>query len=231
MSTIGNEVTLRVWTRVSASNSSSRVPKPPGSTTNPCAYLTNIVLRAKKYRKLIPMSTYWLRPCSNGSSMPRPTETPTGLAGALVGGLHDPWATAGDHGEAGVDERAAEPLASGVLRDLALGARGPEDADRLPELGQRPEALDELGLDAQHPPRVGVHPVARSSRVQQPLVGGGLLHLAAPKRDRPPLALADIGQVAHGRAPAGSGDSGRLVHGPHASGRVTAATGRHGPLG
>ena len=48
MSTIGNEVTFRVWTSVSASNSSSSVPKPPGRTMNPCAYLTNIVLRAKK---------------------------------------------------------------------------------------------------------------------------------------------------------------------------------------
>ena len=37
-----------VCTNVSASNSSSKVPKPPGSTTKPWAYLTNIVLRAKK---------------------------------------------------------------------------------------------------------------------------------------------------------------------------------------
>ena len=33
---------------VTASNSSSRVPKPPGSTMKPCEYFTNIVLRAKK---------------------------------------------------------------------------------------------------------------------------------------------------------------------------------------
>ena len=45
---IGKVVTLPVWTSVSASNSSSIVPKPPGNTTNPWAYLTNIVLRAKK---------------------------------------------------------------------------------------------------------------------------------------------------------------------------------------
>ena len=48
MSTIGKDVTLRVCTSVSASNSSSRVPNPPGRTTNPWAYFTNIVLRAKK---------------------------------------------------------------------------------------------------------------------------------------------------------------------------------------
>src|SRR5581483_7763857 len=75
-STTGKRVTLRVCTRVSASNSSSRVPKPPGSTTKPCEYFTNIVLRTKKYRKFSPRSTYSLRPCSKGSSMPRPTEVP-----------------------------------------------------------------------------------------------------------------------------------------------------------
>ena len=50
-------MTLCVCTRVRASNSSSNVPKPPGSTTNPSEYFTNIVLRAKKYRKLMPRST------------------------------------------------------------------------------------------------------------------------------------------------------------------------------
>jgi hypothetical protein len=44
----GNRVTFRVWTSVSASNSSSRVPNPPGRITNACAYFTNIVLRTKK---------------------------------------------------------------------------------------------------------------------------------------------------------------------------------------
>jgi hypothetical protein len=72
----GNLVTLRVCTRVSASNSSSRVPKPPGRITNAWAYLTNMVLRAKKYLKVSPRSTQSLSRCSNGSSMPSPTETP-----------------------------------------------------------------------------------------------------------------------------------------------------------
>ncbi len=48
ISTTGNRVTFRVCTSVSASNSSSIVPNPPGSTTNAWAYLTNMVLRAKK---------------------------------------------------------------------------------------------------------------------------------------------------------------------------------------
>ena len=52
------------------------MPNPPGITTNPCAYFTNIVLRVKKYRKFIPMSTHSFRPFSKGSSMPSPTDTP-----------------------------------------------------------------------------------------------------------------------------------------------------------
>jgi hypothetical protein len=47
-STTGNRVILPVCTSVSASNSSSSVPKPPGSTTNACEYLTKTVLRTKK---------------------------------------------------------------------------------------------------------------------------------------------------------------------------------------
>ena len=46
MSTTGKFSTLPVWIRVSDSNSSSRVPNPPGKMTNPSAAFTNIVLRA-----------------------------------------------------------------------------------------------------------------------------------------------------------------------------------------
>jgi hypothetical protein len=35
------------------------------------------------------------------------------------------------------------------------------------QLGEQAEALDELGLDAQHPPRVGVHPVGGPAGVEQ----------------------------------------------------------------
>ena len=38
-----------VCNKVKASKNSSNVPIPPGITTNPCAYLTNITLRTKKY--------------------------------------------------------------------------------------------------------------------------------------------------------------------------------------
>ena len=47
-STMGNRVTVPVCTSVSASKSSSSVPKPPGRTTKPREYFTNIVLRTKK---------------------------------------------------------------------------------------------------------------------------------------------------------------------------------------
>ena len=56
-STIGNLVILPVATRVSASNSSSMVPKPPGRTTKAWEYLMKQVLRTKKYRNSRPIST------------------------------------------------------------------------------------------------------------------------------------------------------------------------------
>src|SRR6185437_6937286 len=47
-----------------------------------------------------------------------------------------------------------------------------EHRHRRTEFGQQAEALDELALDPQHPPRVGVQPTAGLLGVQQPLVGG-----------------------------------------------------------
>jgi len=44
----GKCFTFPVWMSVSASNSSSMVPYPPGKTMNPVEYFTNIVLRTKK---------------------------------------------------------------------------------------------------------------------------------------------------------------------------------------
>ncbi len=40
------------------------------------AYFTNIVLRTKKYRKLIERSTYGFSACSYGSSMLHPIDSP-----------------------------------------------------------------------------------------------------------------------------------------------------------
>src|SRR5690606_20228458 len=86
--TTGKSCTFRVWMRVSASNSSSMVPKPPGKITNACAYFRNIVLRTKKYRKSIEISAYGLPPCSMGSSMLQPTESaPASLAPLLAASM------------------------------------------------------------------------------------------------------------------------------------------------
>src|SRR5699024_1080229 len=62
--TTGNVSILWLCIRHSASHSSSNVPKPPGMTTKPLEYFTNMVLRSKKYRKSILRSTYLFRPCS-----------------------------------------------------------------------------------------------------------------------------------------------------------------------
>jgi len=50
-----------------------------------------------------------------------------------------------------------------------------EHRHRRTDGGERIEALDELGLNAQHTPLVGVHPVAGPARVQQALIGGAAL--------------------------------------------------------
>ena len=47
--TIGKPSTFFVWTRVKASKSSYIVPKPPGKTTKPVEYFTNISFLTKKY--------------------------------------------------------------------------------------------------------------------------------------------------------------------------------------
>ena len=66
-----------------------------------------------------------------------------------------------------------------VLGVVVRGARGTEHGDGGRQLGEQAEALDELALDAQHPPRVGVHPVRRAALVEQPLVRGAGLDLSA----------------------------------------------------
>ena len=63
------------------------------------------------------------------------------------------------------------------------------------EFGEQPEPLDELALDPQHPPRVGVHPLARAARVQQPLVGRARADLAAAQQHRPLLVLPIVRRV------------------------------------
>ena len=138
----------------------------------------------------MPTSTQSLRLCSNGSSMPSPTETPPASRRAAVDRLHRARAAAGDHREAGprpARRRAATPAA---YSGWSAGVRAEPNTDTAGrQLGQQAEALDELALDAQHPPRVGVHPVRRAARVEQPLVGGAGLDLRAPQQHRPALVL------------------------------------------
>src|SRR5262245_17250764 len=73
--TTGKFLILRVWMRVSASKSSSIVPKPPGKMIYALLYLINIVLRTKKYLNDSDFVWYGLAVCSKGSSILQPTET------------------------------------------------------------------------------------------------------------------------------------------------------------
>src|SRR6185312_1529167 len=117
----------------------------------------------------MPTSTHSLSSCSNGSSMPSPTDTPPAsqaprLAASIAPGP-PPVMTAYPA------STRSRPTSLPRAYSGSSACTRAEDADGRAELGQCPEALDELGLDPQHPPGVAVHPVARAVRVQQPLVG------------------------------------------------------------
>jgi hypothetical protein len=100
-----------------------------------------------------------VEPRLEGQLDAQPDADAAGLAGALVGGLHRARAAAGDHREPGLDQSPADRLRLVVRLVAGVGARRPEHGDRRPELGQRPEPLDELRLDPHHPPRIRVDPV------------------------------------------------------------------------
>ena len=78
----------------------------------------------------MPRSTQCVEPGLEGQLDPEPHADAAGLAGALVGRLHRARAAAGDHGEAGLDQRAADLLALGVRRVVRPGPRGAEHRDR-----------------------------------------------------------------------------------------------------
>ena len=94
------------------------------------------------------------------------------LLAAAVGGFHDPRAAAGDDRVAGLRPASARGRGPARSRVARLDARGPEDADRRADLGQRVEALDELGQDPQRAPRVGVEEVGTRRALEQRLVLG-----------------------------------------------------------
>ena len=136
---------------------------------------------------------------------------PAGLVGPSVGRLHDPRAAAGDHREARARERAADGPRQDV-GGIRLGdPRRPEHRDRRPDLGERLEALDELGQDAQRPPGVGLEerrPLGRGAR-EEPLVlgpaafgqaiGGLRAHRHAAPADRPGRLGGGAALVCHQR--------------------------------
>ena len=98
--------------------------------------------------------------------MPSPTDTPPASQAPRLAASIDARAAAGDDGVAGLGQRRADLARRGRTRaSSGVRAGRAEHADRAAELGQRAEALDELRLDPQHPPRVGVHPVASGPRV------------------------------------------------------------------
>ena len=166
--TTGKWRILPVWISVSASNSSSSVPKPPGKMTNAVGVLHEHRLAHEEVAEVDRRGrrTGW-GPARSGSSMLQPTDRPPASRGAAVGRLHDARAAAGDDGEAGLRQRAAELRAGVVGRSVSGDPRRAEDRDGRPDLGQRVEALDELAQDAQHAPGVGVEerrPLGRGAR-------------------------------------------------------------------
>src|SRR5699024_12743327 len=76
---------------------------------------------------------------------------------------------------------------SGVGLDLRVRvqAGGAEEAHGRADLGQRAEALDELGLDAHHPPRILVRPGGPRTAVEQTLIRRRLRHLVTAQTQRP----------------------------------------------
>src|SRR5699024_2393526 len=81
--------------------------------------------------------------------------------------------TAGAGGVPGLGEPTAHLRTEPVVLAARIDTGRTEDTDGGRNLRQQAEALDELRLDAQDPPGVGVHPVGGTTVVQEPLVGGG----------------------------------------------------------
>src|SRR5262245_18031668 len=86
--TIGNFVILPVATRVSASKSSSIVPKPPGRTTNACEYLMKTVFD-EEVAELKPYVHVVVEPRLKRQLDAEADRDAARLARALVGRLHD----------------------------------------------------------------------------------------------------------------------------------------------
>src|ERR1019366_8402763 len=94
---------------------------------------------------------------------------------ALVRGFHDSRAGAGDRREARQGEEAPDLHRRQVLRIVRMRSRRAENGDRLPDVRELVESLDELAHDPQHAPRVAPREVVRvGDRLEELLVLGGV---------------------------------------------------------
>ena len=192
-------MTFLVWTSTSASNSSSKRAEAAGQHDEALRVLHEHRLAGEEVAEVDADVDPLVHALLEGQLDAEPDRHPAGLAGAAVRGLHRTRAATGDDRIAGRDEQPADLHGQGVLGLGLLHPGRPEHADGRAELGQRAEALDELGLDAQHPPRVGVQPVRRSARVEQPGVGGLGLDLLPAQRHRTLVRLARPAVLRAGR--------------------------------
>ena len=97
----------------------------------------------------------------------------------LIGRFHDARAAAGDDGKLRFDQLRCDLNSRLVLPASGLGPRRTEHRDGPPQLRERTETLDELGLDAQHTPRVFVKPMVTLVRLQEPARRCGGRHILA----------------------------------------------------
>ncbi len=117
----------------------------------------------------MPRFTYLLSPCSCGSSIPKPTDLPLALAAPHA--AHAAGPPAGDNRHAALGDLAANGACRLVER-IGLGRAGTaEDGHCRTKLGKCAKTINELCLNAQHAPGVGVQPVGRVLGRQQVGVG------------------------------------------------------------
>ena len=130
---------------------------------------------AKKYRKLTPRSTYSFMPCSNGSSMPSPTEAPPASHAPLLAASIAPGPAAGDDGVARLDQRRADLSADARSRGRPAWTRAePKTLTAGPSSASAPKPSTNSLWIRMHAPRVACAASRSSPRpVEQPLVGGG----------------------------------------------------------
>ncbi len=147
---------LRVWTSVSASNSSSSVPKPPGKMTKPLEILDEHRLPDEEVAEVDREVGVAVLRLLEGEFDVAADRQPAGLVGPAVGGLHQAGAAAGDDGEAGLGQGPAH-LPGRLVHRVVLAEPGrAEDRDRGADLGQGVDPVDELPLNPEDPPGVGV---------------------------------------------------------------------------